>query len=346
MSDASEASYRPQKVYIDKAVQKLPYTEEILARLGDVTTEVIADPEALKAEARTLRPDQNLLLTRYEREPLHEFKAMSRGTGRPTYSLNLVSNCHLGCSYCVLQSYLHETPFVILYTNIDEIMERLTDQLERIPRGAVVVTGHVTDSLALEGLTGLHQRLIPFFGAQDRVNLELKTKCAQVESLLKLKHEGQTVVSWSMAPERVQMEEEDKTATISERIAAMQAVQKAGYSVGIHFDPVVHHTGWEKNYKKLIDQVFTSIEVDQVRWVSIGALRFPVRQVALMRERFPKNRKIYNNLVSTQRRFMHYPDRLRDAIYTRMREYLSPHVDTEKIYISMETEQAELQNTA
>lgn len=346
MPDLSTALYCPQKVYIDKAVKKLAYTEEILGRLGEVTTEIIADPATLKAEVRTLRPDQTLLLTRFKGELLHEFKAMTLGTGRPTYSLNLISNCHLSCSYCVLQSYLHERPFVTLYTNIDEVMEQLADHLERIPRGAVVVSGQVADSLALEDLTGLHQRLIPFFGSQDRVTLELKTKCATVKPLLKLKHGKQTVVSWSVAPERVQAEEEVQTATIPERIEAMKTVQKAGYSLGIHFDPVVHHTGWEKNYKKLVDQIFSAVDESRIRWVSIGTLRFPVRQVALMRERFPKNRKIYNNLVSTQRRFMHYPDRLRDAIYTRMREYLNPHIASDKIYISMETEQSELQHTA
>jgi spore photoproduct lyase len=141
-----------------------------------------------------------------------------------------------------------------------------------------------------------------------------------------------------MAPERVQSEEEFKTASIPDRMTAMKACQKAGYSIGLHFDPVIHHTGWEKNYKKLVDQIFASINKKKISWVSIGALRFPANQVSLMRTRFPSNRKIFNNLISGQGRVMQYPDRLRDAIYRRMRDYLHPYIPEDKIYISMEAE--------
>ncbi len=341
MTEPSISLFRPKRVFIDKAVKDLPYTQELLARLGEVKCEVVAEPNDLKVPTDLTWAKKGLLVTRYKPEPLKEFGAMTRSTGRPTYSLNLISNCHLECSYCILQSSLANNPVITVYANLDEILENLEDQLDRIPRGSVVGTGQRADSLALEELTGLHQKLIPFFASQDRVQLELKTKCADVEPLLKLKHGGQTVVSWSLAPERVHTNEEFKTAKIEDRIAAMKSCQKAGYPVGVHFDPVIHHTGWEKNYKKLIDQVFGVIDAKKVAWVSLGTLRFPSRQVKLIRERFPNNRKIFNNLVSTQNRVMHYPDRLRDAIYGRMREYLAPHIEADKIYISMEAEQTE-----
>ncbi len=333
--------FRPDQVFVEPQVKDLPHTQEILARLGPVEIESVDDPRAIKVTQDISGAKKALLLTRLKVDPLKEFTAMTESTGRPTYSLNLISNCHLECTYCILQSYLANNPILTLYTNLEEIFEKLTDQLERIPLGSVVGTGQLADSLALEELTHFHRQLIPFFGKQDRVQLELKTKSDAVTPLLSLDHEGQTVVSWSLAPERVQKGEEYKTAPIPQRIEAMVACQQAGYPIGLHLDPVIHHTSWEKNYQRMIDQVFASIQAKDVAWASIGTLRFPVRQVQTMRNRFPNNRKIFHNLASTHQRFMHYPDRLRESIYQRIRQYLEKHLPEDKIYISMEAEQTD-----
>lgn len=343
---ASTPPFRPQTVFVEKSVQDLPDTKRILDQLGIADCQIIKDAREVKIPREMTAAKKGLLLARHKPAPLKEFVAMTESTGRPTYSLNLISNCHLECTYCILQSYLANNPVIAIYTNMDEIMEKLEDQMDRIPRGSVIGTGQIADSLALEELSQHHQRLIPFFGTQDRVQLELKTKSDAVAPLLKLKHKGQTTISWSLAPERVQKGEEFKTAPIQQRIEAMQECQKAGYPIGVHLDPVVHHTGWEKNYKVLIEQIFSAIDAKGVSWTSVGTLRFPVRQVRIMQERFPKNQQIFKNLVSTNRRFMHYPDRLRESIYARIQEYLSKYLPKEKIYLSMEAEQSDPEESA
>ncbi len=346
MSEPSVPLFRPERVYVEASVQELPYTQEILARLreqmgGDLDIEVLEDGRELKAPSRLTWAKKGLLLTRFRPdEPLREFTAMTVSTGRPTYSLNLISNCHLECTYCILQSYLANNPVIAVYTNLEEVFEKLATQLDQLPQGSIIGTGQIADSLALEELTGLHQKLIPYFAQQDRVRLEMKTKCADVAPLLDLDHGGQTVVSWSLSPTKVQQAEEYKTATIAQRIAAMQQCQQASYQIGIHLDPIIHHTGWEKNYRQLIKQALGAVNLEQVAWVSVGTLRFPSKQVRLMQERFPKNKRIFNNLKSTHRRFMHYPDRLREVIYRVVIAELKTWLPEEKIYVAMEAEQA------
>jgi spore photoproduct lyase len=337
--NSSLPPFNPQRVYIEEGVQDLPFTQEVLSRLKPHETEIIKHSREIRVPAEMSWGKKGLLLARFKPdETLKEFEAMSQSLARSVYSLNVISNCHLECTYCILQSYLENNPIITFYVNREEIIKKLADQLDRIPRGSVVGTGQLADSLALEGLTQWNQHLIPFFAEQDRVFLELKTKSADVEPLLDLKHKGQTVVSWSMSTEKVQEEEEYKTASIPERIEAMTRCQKAGYPVGIHFDPIIHHVGWEKNYRRLVEQIFHAVDAENVAWISIGGLRFPTRQVKAMRDRFPKNRKIFTNLVSTNKRFMYYPDRLRESLYNRLRSYLKPHFPEEKTYLSMEAE--------
>lgn len=335
MPQASVPRFRPKKVFVDKAVVDLSYTQEILSRLGEVPCELIDDPQDIRTPMDMTWDTKGLLLTQYQSQPLKEL-TMNQTISRKIFSLDLISNCHLKCSYCILQSRIADQSIITLYTNLDEIMNELQKQFSEIPQGSIVGTGQTGDSLALEDLTRLNQRLIPFFGTQDRITLELKTRCANVASLLSLDHNGKTVVSWSMVPENVQAGEESQTAPIQERIEAIQACQNAGYPVGLHFDPIIHHTGWEKNYKRLINQLFSKIGEDRVYWVSIGTLRFPVKQVAMIRKRYPNSRRILRNLIS-KNHIMDYPERLQNAIYGRMREYLHPYVDENKVYISTET---------
>lgn len=334
--------FRPETVYIEKEIRDLPMTQEILIRLGRVDFRLIDNAREVKKTTEITPAKKALILARFKPdEPLKEFATMSHSTGRPTYSLNLISNCHLECSYCILQSYLANNPIITVFTNLEEILARLATQMEKIPRGSVIGTGQIADSLALEELTGLHQHLIPFFGSQDRVRLELKTKSDAVDSLLRLPHNGQAVLSWSMAPERIQKDEEYKTAPIAKRLEAVLRAQAAGYPIGLHFDPIIHHIGWEKNYRDLIRTIFSAIDPNRLAWVSLGTLRFPVRQVRTMQERFPRNRKIFHNLVSTHNRCLHYPERLRESIYRRIRDYLGKYITEEKIYLSMEADQEE-----
>ena len=279
---------------------------------------------------------KNLLLTRMKADPLKEFHAMSSSSKRPYFSLNLVSNCHLECTYCILQSFLSNNPLITIYTNIEEILEKLEIQIQQLPPKSIIGTGKIADSLALEPITGYHQHLIPFFAKQDKVRLELKTKADHVDSLLSLKHEGKTVISWSINPSQVIKREEFKTASFEERLTAARKAAKGGYPVAFHFDPMIVHKNWKENYRNCIKEIFKNISSDQIAWISLGLLRFPHRQMKIMKKRFPKNDLIFKQLTSSSLNFMHYPDDLREEMYQWMESELKNYFPLEKSYRCMD----------
>lgn len=277
---------------------------------------------------------KGLVLARMRADPLKEFRAMTSSAGRPYYSLDLISNCHLECTYCILQSYLENNPLITIFTNLEEILERLGRQLERLPEGSVIGTGKIADSLALDGISGHTPSLVPFFAKQRRVMLELKTKSERIQNLLNLDHGGRTVVSWSMNPPEIIMSEEYKTASFEERLAAARRVSQAGYPVGFHFDPVIWHPEWKENYKRAIQRIFETIH--SVAWMSVGALRFPARQARIMRKRFPKNERVMQGLVSSHRTFLHYPEALREEMQSFLEEKISAGLGKDRFYRCMD----------
>jgi len=309
--------FKPSHIYIDEAVQDLPLTQKILALFPQVPREVIANPKRLKKTQDMTWAKKGLLLTRYKADwPLKPFQAVEKSCGRPMYSLNLISNCHLECTYCILQTYLSNNPLITIYTNLKEILEKVALQLKKIPSNSVIGTGKIADSLALEPITGLNQILIPFFAKQNHGTLfELKTKSDCVENLLNLEHNQKTVVSWSMNPQEIVEREEFKTASVKKRIEAASRCAKAGYKIGFHLDPMIHHENWKRNYGELIKQIFEAIAPEKIAWISLGTLRFPERQIKIMKNRFPKNSHILEGLQHTHLPFLTYPEDHRKEMY-------------------------------
>lgn len=279
---------------------------------------------------------KGLYLTRLKSDPIKDFRMMSESSRRPYFSLDLVSNCHLECTYCILQSYLENNPVITVYTNFEEILERLATQIPSLPEGSVVGTGRIADSLALDDLTGHTREMVPFFGKQDRSFLELKTKSAFVRNLLGLDHRGKTVVSWSVNPQTIIDREEYKTASLEERLKAASQVVEAGYPVGFHFDPMIFHERWKENYQEVVQKIFKKVKPDQVAWISIGTLRFPARQARIMAKRFPKNKNVLEKLVSTHRKVLHYPDDLREEMQGILESELLKNLPADKIYRCMD----------
>lgn len=155
----------------------------------------------------------------------------------------------MDCVYCILQAYL-DTPWITHYTNINKLYAEISAELSANPATLYRVgTGEFTDSLALETITQISSRLVPFFSNLENGVLELKTKCASIESLQGLAHNRRTIVSWSLNAEKISNYEEIRAASIDERLEAAGKCADWGYGLGFHFDPIIHHPNWKEGYK-------------------------------------------------------------------------------------------------
>lgn len=332
--------FHPSRIFIDETVEKLPLTQKILKHFPATPAQILSDPKKFKRPVEMTWAKKGLLLTRFKADlPLKPFPAMAESSRRPHYSLNLISNCHLECTYCILQSYLSNNPLITITTNIEEILEKLDHQLENLSPDSVIGTGKIADSLALENLTGFSATLVSFFAKKNHGTLlELKTKSDQVDSLLNLDHLEKTVVSWSINPQAVVEREEYKTAGVAERLAAAKKCAEAGYKIGFHLDPMIVHENWKENYANLIEQIFDAISPDKIAWMSLGILRFPARQKKTIENRFPKNKKLFEGLQQTHLPFLTYPEALRKEMYQTVARSIKKWEPNMELYYCMESE--------
>ena len=329
-------------VYVDAALETSPVVQRIRQGLGDIPWHVRADLDRVIQEIISYHADpggagKGILLIRPF--PGRLVKACPGTTGHICCgykTINVLTNCPMDCSYCILQGYLNN-PCLTLYPEFGKVFDEIEELLTKYPRRIFRFgTGELGDSLILDKICGFAKESVPFFATQSNAVLELKTKSAEVEHLLALDHGGKTVISWSLNPQQVIEQEEHGAAALDARLEAARLCADAGYPVGFHFDPLISYSGWEEEYHGVVDLLFEKIDPEQVIWVSLGGLRFPpiLKQVA--QKRFPFSRIFSGELVPGEDGKLRYIKPLRVKLYKRMVEWLKAYDGQLFIYLCME----------
>jgi spore photoproduct lyase len=283
---------------------------------------------------------KKLLLTRHKGEFLKKCPGSDGQVCCNYFVVNFASNCPMDCSYCYLQEYLAQNPALKVFSNVDDLMAEADELLAKHPRFFFRIgTGEITDSLALEPYIGFARAVVPFFARQPNVLLELKTKSDCVDGLLGLDPKERVVVSWSMNPQPVIDRDEHGTASLEERLRAARRCQGAGYRLGFHFDPMIEYPGWEDDYRRLVEEIFATLDWRRISWLSLGVLRQTPGLRRTMGERFPRTNLLTGEQVSCPDGKLRYFQPLRVAMYRKMLGWIRRAAPTVKIYLCMESKE-------
>ncbi|NPA95861.1 MAG: hypothetical protein GXO58_10600 [Thermodesulfobacteria bacterium] len=239
-----------------------------------------------------------------------------------THVVSHISNCPFECTYCFLQNYLTDTTLSVVADTraiIEEIREKTSEQPWRLFR---IGTWELGDSIGVNPLNEMAARLVMEFASLDNCILKLRTKSDQVTPLLDVDHGGRCVVSWTVNPQEVIKREEIGTAPLGKRIGAMEQVARAGYPIGLHFDPMIFFKGWQRAYEKLVEAIFNRINPKSVIWISIGSLRFNPEMKKKIENNYPNTKITSAELVLGDDNKLRYPRPLREGMYRFLLERL------------------------
>jgi spore photoproduct lyase len=263
--------------------------------------------------------------------------------GTQTYSccgyqiLHIGTYCTMDCAYCILQTYFHP-PVLQYFVNHEDMMIELNDLFsdKKVSR---IGTGEFTDSLIWEPWTSLSQKLIQRFALQSSVVLELKTKTATIDNLLRLDHRRKTILAWSLNTPRIIRSEERATASLSARFRAAAAGQSRGYPLAFHFDPLVIYDGSENEYRQVIRTLFSHIRPENITWISLGTFRFMAPLKKTIEHRFQDSKIVYGEFIAGLDGKMRYFKPLRIGLYRRVVEAIRAFAPDVLIYFCMEDDE-------
>ncbi len=323
--------YQPKQIYIESSALNSRMTHRILSNAGDITPVIVESVNDVPAST-----GEKALILAHQKA---NFFKLCPGTHHYiccAYKiLNLINNCEMNCSYCILQGYL-SNPHITIYVNSDDMFSELEKLLRAHPnRYFRIGTGELADSLSTDHLTAYSKELVTFFADKRNAIIELKTKSIQIDNFVHEAHGGRTVVSWSLNTSSVISKDESGAPMLDQRLEAAKECQEAGFKIGFHFDPMIFYDGWEVEYEYVVDRVFKCIHPRNIIWISLGALRYPPSLDAIIRERHPESEIVYGELIPGLDGKYRYFKSIRIQMFKQMYRWIKKHDEHVFVYLCM-----------
>jgi len=208
----------------------------------------------------------------------------------PYYKLVPVSNgCPYYCIYCYLAFvYRKFNPFIKININHDTMFRQIRKTLAHSCGKVSFNMGEMLDSLALDHITNLTTMLVPFFADFSKAYLMLLTKSGNIDNLLSIEPNKQTVISWSLNSQEIIDTYESGTASLDERIKAAKLCQERGYRIRFRIDPGILYSNWQTGYGVLIQKTLTATKPENI---TLGMLRLLPGHFHLAKETYGNRAK-------------------------------------------------------
>ncbi len=249
-------------------------------------------------------------------------------------TIDVVQNCGFGCSYCSIQSFYEEDE-IIFESNLDKKLSQIPIDPERFYHFG---SGQSSDALLWGNKENILTHLFNFATKHPNILLELKTKSANTESILNLDIPGNVVVSWSLNPEKVILNEEHLTASLESRLNSARIIANHGVKVAFHFHPLIYYQGWDLDYQDIAHQIMKQFRQDEVLFISMGSLTLPKTTISKIRLLGHETKVLQMPMVSNPEGKLTYPDEIKHKLFQRVYESFQKWHDQVFFYLCMEEE--------
>ncbi|MFO1479206.1 MAG: hypothetical protein U1F40_03280 [Turneriella sp.] len=334
---------RIDRLYVERAAEQWPATNEIIKKLEPLETVSIEDYQDLFSRRKTDYLEK--------RNTRNLFIAVKRGAmvkeAPPAYGYGLSDlhyyyvhayNCVYECEYCYLQGYF-SSPDLVFFVNHGDALEEM-QQIAAAHRGKKRVwfhAGEFSDSLALSHISGELLYYWKFFQDNPDTWLELRTKSVNLSVLRSLPPLPNVVVSFSLATEPQAAAYDRETPSVEQRLAAMQRLRDMGFRLGIHFDPIIYAEDFADKMQVIAGQIRKVVGYGAIEYISVGAVRFAKDVYREARSNYVDSQMFARHFIQGADTKMRYIRPLRLHLIETAQAMLKKHgCPEEKIYICME----------
>ena len=250
------------------------------------------------------------------------------------YYFSHILNCLYDCRYCFLQGRFRSAHYV-LFVNYEDFFRQMQNALDRHDGQPVhFFSGYDCDSLALDPVTGFTNQFLPFFESNRRALLEIRTKSTQIRSLLTRQVIDNCVIAFSFTPDKIAGVLEHKTPSVEKRLQAILNLQRAGWNIGLRFDPLIYTRDYHADYEALFKAIFKKIDIDLLHSVSLGSFRLPRDYFHKIKKLYP-DEKLFSSPLDEENGLVVYPSTIRNEMTEFCSDIITQYMPEDKFFPAM-----------
>ena len=323
--------YKPliRKIYADLDSAKSGAAHRARERLPEIPFEEVAGPMDIPEADRT---GTTIYLGGQKGAPVTRCPGTNGHVCCNYLTVELYSGCPIGCTYCIMRSYLNFSPVSVVTDTAPLVAEIRRVALANPDSMVRVGSGETGDSLLYDPLFELSREIVESVADLENVFFEMKTKTNAIDHLLSISRKGNGVIGFSVAPQTVIDDEEGSAASLEERFIAARRASEAGFRIAFHFDPMFFRPDWREIYTDVAKQL-KRFANDRIAWISLGTFRFPPD----LKDQIGGRPYLFEELVPSRDGKYRYVQRVRREMYSQMRKAILAEV-TAPVYLCMESE--------
>ena len=156
--------------------------------------------------------------------------------------------------------------------------------------------GEYTDVIGLDHITNVMDEMMQLVQKDPEFRIRFRSKATNIHNLLKYNGNNQVAVAFDLNTAYVIDRYEIGTATLKQRIAAINAlIQRGGYKIEIAIEPIIKYDGYENDYKALIARIKSEIDLFKVSKIKVGTVRYKTRLLNFIKKTHPKSDLVSKN---------------------------------------------------
>ena len=214
-----------------------------------------------------------------------------------SYFLKTSLNCIFDCAYCFLKgAFKNDIP--VYFVNYEEIKKEIQDlmvhQKRNIKNGDTyanalrLYSGDYSDIVWMNTWSGFLDTFVPFVENLAGVMMEVRTKSAQIQAILDLWFIPQhTEFAFSLNPQELIEKYEKGTASLSQRIEAINTLLDKWYQVGLRFLPLLPVDKYQEIYTHFVQEIKKQIDMSKIRSTFASGLLFTKGDYKRMLKKHP-----------------------------------------------------------
>lgn len=326
-------------IYIEKAIRNHPVTKKIMASFPEaVFIEIDHYKDVFCRSHQDYRMQKQapcLILAKKHHNLVYEGAPVCQNFGnRHFYYTSSVMNCIYDCEYCYLQG-MYPSANLVVFVNLEDIFEQVEQLLKKHP--VYLCVSYDTDLMALEHILGYTWEWIRFASKRPDLTIEVRTKSANLSVLDEVPPADNVILAWTLSPAKLTQNYEHHTSTFSQRLLCIRKALDLGFQVRLCFDPMIYCSDWKEQYREMFHEVFSSVNADRIKDVSIGVFRVSQDYMKKMR-RQAQSSSIIQFPFENDNGVYHYSETLTNDMVSFAYDIIKKEVAEEKIFVWEKTE--------